>query len=207
MSTPTIKKVAPPKVAKAKNKPSIEVPLPEIHKTEAAPSVVGMQINTTGKTLGADNQIICSTFFVDSVGDLVKIGKQNGVTVVEIDLGAESLAKLDTVIVAETTNVNKPTIVRKRIPASNEPMKQICEVKLGFYRSRIDKIPNVLSMLKPVRTYYDKTTGAQVENDKAGNIDYRTMIMATDENAEAVAKLIKKLVADEKRATEVKWFV
>lgn len=149
-------------------------------------------IKDDGKTqyyIDSECKIPATSYYVASDGDIVmtaKIGKTTIVTCINNSALEDMSEKTDTRTATSTAERQQ----RKKTVTISGDSIEICEISLGHYRNKVAKVAGIDEILTGVRRYYDKTTGEQLENDKNGNVNYRTAIICSVANKElAIAKM------------------
>jgi hypothetical protein len=134
---------------------------------------------------GINNNIPVTSCYIDADGDLVKISKFEGRTLVEIEMCDKSLKEIEELCNINDSDDKKSStgITRTRIKINTTDI-DVCKTTLGLYRNYIlNKAQFDALNVKCVRFTYELN----------GKIIYESIIKCPAENKEAVIKLIKDL--------------
>lgn len=136
--------------------------------------------------------------YVTDDGDIVLTAKVGGTTYVSV-INNSALKDMSEVTISEgrvkteRSNTGERKQRVKKSEVLNADNVVICEISLGHYRNKVAKVEGISELLTGVRKYYDKTTGDELENDKGGNVKYRTAIICAKDNKEAAIAKMKEL--------------
>ena len=156
--------------------------------------------------LGATNNIKCDSFYVDSEGNLTKKAICEGQVITEFEYSLDNFNFICLENNNEDYYIEEKSNVSTRAPRVkvNSDSIELCEIKLGYFRKYYKD--NTANLIVGVRTYYDKNSGVKKDNDKDGNIDYRSMLTCSPENKIVAIEHIKNIAKQDKAIT-FEWFV
>lgn len=148
-----------------------------------------------------DNTIRATTWYKADDGDIVLIANTGGRTIVTVI--NESMLEDRSDDVPHITQ-RQPRI-KQLLDTKTGNTIELCEISLGHFRNKLSKVDNILTIIAGVRKYYDKTTGEELENDKSGNVEYKTRIICDASKREQAIEILNKFFkANEKVIAE--WF-
>jgi hypothetical protein len=142
--------------------------------------------------MGANNDIPVSTMYVDSEGDIVKIGICGNSHIVEIELSEANLKHIEQVCDMNVTDDKISSgITRKRVQLDSSNI-DICRVTLGLWRNYISKHATIIALnVQGIRETYTM-------NDK---VIYETTIKCKAEHKQQVIDIIRSY-----NKTVIEWY-
>lgn len=146
--------------------------------------------------MGVNKNILVSSFYIDSNGDLIKKGICEGTVITEFEY---SLDNFNTICGTYDNNNDDEYYTEEKSVISRAPkakitddMVELCEVSLGTWRNYIQKLDNNSTFIGK-RIYYDKSTNLRKDKDN-GNTIYATIIICkTDIKDNAILELKQML--------------
>lgn len=138
--------------------------------------------------MGENNDIPVSNMYVDSQGDIIKMGMCGASRIVEVELCDKSLAEIEALCslnISDDTNIrNSSGITRVRVNIATTDV-DICKVSLGTYRNYIQYNEKFIALnTKQKRVTYQDSRNKTV---------YDSVIYCAPENKDAIISLIKQL--------------
>lgn len=168
----------------------------------AAHNIATVAKNDSGLYLDNDNVIPATVTYKSEDGDIVVIHRDGKNTIVSI-INESMLTDMSDEVFVETAT-RKPRI--KQILNTTGENINLCEISLGNWRNKVSKENDILSLVMGKRTYYDKTTGEELENDKSGNVEYKTIIMCSTAKRDEAINTLKAIFAHNEKIA-VEWFI
>ena len=149
------------------------------------------------------NTIPATIHYVADDGDIIAIANVDGRTIVTVINESMLDDMSDTPV--QTAAVRQPRI-KQLLDTKDGNNVQLCEISLGHWRNKLSKVPNILGYIAGIRKYYDKTTGEELENDKNGNVEYKTLIICDSSKQEKAIEILNTFFAENEKVA-VEWFI